>query len=187
MCTGLGLNSTRPNTPCSWSFAPARRIPKASPLPPAPPAISCLTICSSIDWKNADWQDWNHWKIQQLHISFQADFIYFVSQIYRFFEVLGDHFSSILGLVTPLFHYFGDHWVQGCTQMGPELIFSDFWWILGPPLETILDHFFIFSLIWAVQNHIWIAVTFFADFWMEFLVNSDVLTLHKYCKYWCFH
>ena len=29
MSTGLGLNSTRPNTPCSWSFAPARRILKA--------------------------------------------------------------------------------------------------------------------------------------------------------------
>ena len=134
-----------------------------------------------------DWQDWNHWKIQQLHISFQADFIYFVSQIYWFFEVWGNHFSSILGLVTPLFHYFGDHWVQGCTQMGPEFIFSDFWWILGRPLETILDHFFIFSLIWAVQNHIWIAVTFFADFWMEILVNSDVLILQKSCKYACFH
>ena len=36
---------------------------------------------------------------------------------------------------------------------------TGFWWILGPPLETILDHFFIFSLIWRVQTHIWIAGT----------------------------
>ena len=64
---------------------------------------------------------------------------------------------------------------------------TGFWWILGPPLETILDHFFIFSLIWAVQNHIWIAVTFFLDFGIEILVKSDVLTLQKYYKYMCFH
>ena len=60
---------------------------------------------------------------------------------------------------------------------------TGFWWILGLPSEVILDHFFIFSLIWAVQNHIWIAATFLADFWTEILVNSDVLTLQKYCKY----
>ena len=132
-----------------------------------------------------DLQYWNHWKLQQLHASFQADFIHFVSQIYWFWEVWGDHFSSILGLGTSLFHYFGDHWVQGCTQTGPEWIFSDFWWILGLPLETLLEHFFRFSLIWTVQNDSWIAVTFFVDFEWKFwwilmsqpfksIVNSSV-------------
>ena len=176
-----------PDTP--WGLCMHKRggfvYLKASPLPPAPLATSWLLICRLDGFER--FVGFKSLEIKKLHNSFQADFIHFASQIYWFFEVLGDHFSSILGLGTPLFHYFGDQWVQGSTQTEPELIFGDFWWILGLPLETLLHHFFIFSLIWTVQNHIWIAVTFFDDFWMEILLNSDVLILQMYCKYVCFH
>ena len=160
--------------------------PKASPLPPAPPAISCLTICSSIDWKMQIGRieiigKFSNCKYICKQISFLLfhrfiDFLRSWGTIFQAFWVLWHKFFTILVTI-------------GCKdalrwdQNWFSVIFDGFW----VPLETILDHFFIFSLIWAVQNHIWIAVTFFADFWMEFLVNSDVLTLHKYCKYWCFH
>ena len=56
----------------------------------------------------------------------------------------------------------------------PEWIFNDFWWILGPPLETILGHFLIFSVIWGVKKHVWIAGMIF-DWKISWFVMSQPL------------
>ena len=69
----------------------------------------------------------------------------------------------------------------------PEWIFNDFWWILGPPLETILGHFLIFSVIWGVKKHVWIAGMVFDDFWLENQLIRDVSTSQKHSKYCGFH
>ena len=59
---------------------------------------------------------------------------------------------------------------------------TGFCYILGIPLDIILGHFLIFSVIWSIKKHVWIASVIFNDFWMENLLISDIPTYQKYCK-----
>ena len=58
---------------------------------------------------------------------------------------------------------------------------------MGPQLESILNHFLIYSEIWRVKKMICIAGMFFDDFWIESEWFSDVPTSKKYGKYFGFH
>ena len=68
--------------------------------------------------------------------------------------------------------------------------------IMGPQVESILSHFFIYSEIRRVKKTICIAGMFFDDFWIENEWFSNVPTFQKYSKcngfreiphFQCFH
>ena len=58
----------------------------------------------------------------------------------------------------------------------PEWIFHDFWWILGLPLETILGHFLICSVIWGVKKHVWIAGMMLDDLIFDWKISWFVMS-----------
>ena len=90
----------------------------------------------------------------------------------------------------PFWDHFTIKWVTYAlrgTLEGPRV---DFHWILmdlGFPLETILDHSLIFSVIWSVKTlfglQAWLLLTF--ELKLCWFLMSQPLNL--YCKYWCFH
>ena len=148
-------------------------IPKASPLPPAPLATSWLLICRLDGFE----------RFAGLKCRFHS----FCFTDLLIFRGLGRLFFKNSGSWDTTFSLF---WWSLDASVHSEGTRIDFQWFLmdfGSPLETILDHFSDFLWFEQSKNNIWIAVTLFADFWMEILVNSDVLTLPKYGEYWCFY
>ena len=132
--------------------------------------------------RKTGFQDWNQWENENLHIcllyTWLLDIVDFSVPRWPFWVILGvlrHHLGTILQSNGSQMHTDGPWKVPGW-------IFNDFWWFLGPPLETILDHFLIFWLIWSITNHVWIAGMIFDDFWMEYLLIYDVPTLQKYTK-----
>ena len=113
----------RPSHPAGWG-----RILKAPPLPPAPLAISWLLICRSEGsagfQRFAGLKALENWVIRNIFPSrldsFFSAIVNWVQwvcvQIYWFFEVLVDHFSSISG-----------SWGTTFTQS---------WWLLGARVHS---------------------------------------------------
>ena len=162
---------------------------KASPLPPAPLATSWLLICrlqglagiqeliSRIEINGQQRRVYNQFTIYLIIglCWFLTPFRVPRWPFWIHLEVLGHYFGTMLQSSGSPMHTEGPRKV-------PSWIFNDCWWIWGPPLDTSLDHFLIFSVIWGIKKHVWCAGMIFNDFWMKIVLIYDVSTYQKYCK-----
>ena len=165
---------------CIWKYWRTSYL-KASPLPPAPLAARWPLICRLEGL--AGFEGFPGMKSVEhclKYTLFCNTICHWILLILSPFRALGSPFwlnLEVLGTILAPF------WWSSGTQMHskehwkvPGWILDYFWWILGPPSDTILDHFLIFSVIWIVKKYVWIVGMTFIDCWMENLLISDVPT-----------
>ena len=159
---------------------------KAATVPMVVHSFSSFSpTCEHIPWwkhRTSEWQRGDSGvknTVWNMHF-FGNTICHWILLILSPFRVLGSPFWLNLEALGTLLAPF---WWSSGTQMRskqpwkvPGWILDYFWWILGPPSDTILDNFLIFSVIGIVKKYVWIVGMTFIDCWMVNLLISDVPT-----------
>ena len=114
-------------------------------------------------------------------------FLVVLDAIWSHFEVLAQQFGIILVIIGCKGALRGPKGTAAHWSKRPIWICIDFWRIWSALLLPCWGHFLIFCVMRAIRKYVWIAGAILDDFWLEYLMNTDVPIVQKHSKNCDFH